>query len=475
MIKSSKSILTLLIISAVSYGQFGKKNIQESIEQRAKYYENIAKSIWGWAELGYQEEKSSALLKKTLSNEGFSIKSGVAEIPTAFVAEYGSGKPIIGILAEFDALPGISQEVATERKPILGQAGGHACGHHLFGTASTAAAIAVKNYLNKSKKKGTVRLYGTPAEEGGSGKVYMVRAGLFDDVDIVLDWHASDRNAANPGTSMANRSAKFRFHGYSAHAAGAPEKGRSALDGVEAMNNMVNLLREHIPDGSRIHYVITRGGNAPNVVPDYAEVFYYVRDFNVDILEDIWLRVIKTAEGAALGTGTSLEYEIIHGNRPVLANDVTQKIMYNNLTAIGGINYDRKEKKFAKEIYKTLRNPSLDLESASEVQPYEFRKGKGSTDVGDVSWMVPTARLRMATWVPGTSAHTWQAVSAGGMSIGMKGMVNAAKVIAGTAFDLYNDPETVKNAKKELIERRGPTFNYYSLLGERKPPLDFRK
>ena len=475
MIKSSKSILTLLIISAVSYGQFGKKNIQESIEQRAKDYENIAKSIWGWAELGYQEEKSSALLKKTLSNEGFSIKSGVAEIPTAFVAEYGSGKPIIGILAEFDALPGISQEVATERKPILGQAGGHACGHHLFGTASTAAAIAVKNYLNKSKKKGTVRLYGTPAEEGGSGKVYMVRAGLFDDVDIVLDWHASDRNAANPGTSMANRSAKFRFHGYSAHAAGAPEKGRSALDGVEAMNNMVNLLREHIPDGSRIHYVITRGGNAPNVVPDYAEVFYYVRDFNVDILEDIWLRVIKTAEGAALGTGTRLEYEIIHGNRPVLANDVTQKIMYNNLTAIGGINYDRKEKKFAKEIYKTLRNPSLDLESASEVQPYEFSKGKGSTDVGDVSWMVPTARLRMATWVPGTSAHTWQAVSAGGMSIGMKGMVNAAKVIAGTAFDLYNDPETVKNAKKELIERRGPTFNYYSLLGERKPPLDFRK
>ena len=475
MINSSKFILTLLIISAVSYGQLGKKNIQESIEQRAKDYENIAKSIWGWAELGYQEEKSSALLKKTLSNEGFSIKSGVAEIPTAFVAEYGSGRPIIGILAEFDALPGISQEVATKRKPILDQVGGHACGHHLFGTASTAAAIAVKKYLIESKKKGTVRLYGTPAEEGGSGKVYMVRAGLFDDVDIVLDWHASDRNAASPGTSMANRSAKFRFHGYSAHAAGAPEKGRSALDAVEAMNHMVNLMREHIPDGSRIHYVITRGGNAPNVVPDYAEVFYYVRDFNVDILEDIWLRVIKTAEGAALGTGTRLEYEIIHGNRPVLANDVTQKIMYNNLTAIGGINYDRKEKKFAKEIYKTLRNPSLDLESASEVQPYEFRKGKGSTDVGDVSWMVPTARLRMATWVPGTSAHTWQAVSAGGMSIGMKGMVNAAKVIAGTAFDLYNDPETVKNAKKELIERRGPTFNYYSLLGERKPPLDFRK
>ena len=475
MIRSLKYLSIQLIIPAIIYGQLDKQNIQSSIEKRANDYEKIAKSIWSWAELGYQEEKSSALLIETLSKEDFSIKSGVAEIPTAFVAEYGSGRPIIGILAEFDALPGISQEVATKRKPILDQVGGHACGHHLFGTASTAAAIAVKNYLKKSKKKGTVRLYGTPAEEGASGKVYMVRAGLFDDVDIVLDWHASDRNAANPGTSMANRSAKFRFHGYSAHAAGAPEKGRSALDAVEAMNHMVNLLREHIPDGSRIHYVITRGGNAPNVVPDYAEVFYYVRDFNVDILEDIWVRLIKTAEGAALGTGTRLEYEIIHGNRPVLANDVSQKIMYNNLKAIGGVNYDRKEKKFAAEIYKTLRNPSLELESASEIQPYGFRKGKGSTDVGDVSWMVPTARLRIATWVPGTSAHTWQAVSAGGMSIGMKGMMNAAKVIAGTAVDLYNDPETIKNAKKELIERRGPKFNYYSLLGERKPPLDYRK
>ena len=475
MIRSLKYLSIQLIIPAIIYGQLDKQNIQSSIEKRANDYEKIAKSIWSWAELGYQEEKSSALLIETLSKEDFSIKSGVAEIPTAFVAEYGSGRPIIGILAEFDALPGISQEVATKRKPILDQVGGHACGHHLFGTASTAAAIAVKNYLKKSKKKGTVRLYGTPAEEGGSGKVYMVRAGLFDDVDIVLDWHASDRNAANPGTSMANRSAKFRFHGYSAHAAGAPEKGRSALDAVEAMNHMVNLLRQHIPDGSRIHYVITRGGNAPNVVPDYAEVFYYVRDFNVDILEDIWVRLIKTAEGAALGTGTRLEYEIIHGNRPVLANDVAQKIMYNNLKAIGGVNYDRKEKKFAAEIYKTLRNPSLELESASEVQPYGFRKGKGSTDVGDVSWMVPTARLRIATWVPGTSAHTWQAVSAGGMSIGMKGMMNAAKVIAGTAVDLYNDPETINNAKKELIERRGPKFNYYSLLGERKPPLDYRK
>ena len=469
------TIFIILIISNNFFAQSNKNDVKKSIEKRAKDYEKIAKSIWDWAEMGYLEEKSSALLQKTLSNAGFRIKSGVADIPTAFSAEYGSGRPIIGILAEFDALPGISQEVATERKPILDQEAGHACGHHLFGTASTAAAIAIKDHLKKIDQKGTIRLYGTPAEEGGSGKVYMVRAGLFDDVDVVLHWHAGDRNSASPSTSMANRSAKFRFHGYSAHAAGAPEKGRSSLDAVEAMNHMVNLLREHIPDGSRIHYVITRGGYAPNVVPDYAEVFYYVRDFDVDTLEDIWARVVKTAEAAALGTDTRLEYEIIHGNRPVLANNVVQKMMYDNLVEIGGVKYDRKEKAFAEKIYKTLRNPNLSLSSAKEIQNYQFTKGKGSTDVGDVSWMVPTAGLRIATWVPGTSAHTWQAVSAGGMSIGMKGMMNAAKTIAGTAVDIYANPEVVKSAKKELLERRGPNFNYYSLLGERNPPLDYRK
>ncbi len=472
---TATTLALLLLFPVQTFAKLNKKDVQRSIEKRAKEYEKIAKSIWNWAEVGYQEEKSSGLLKKTLSDEGFSIESGVAEIPTAFVAEFGSGKPIIGILAEFDALPGISQDVATERKPIIDGGAGHACGHHLFGTASTAAAIAVKDYLKKTGQKGTIRLYGTPAEEGGSGKVYMVRAGLFDDVDVVLHWHAGDRNAASPSTSMANRSAKFRFHGYSAHAAGAPEKGRSSLDAVEAMNHMVNLMREHIPDGSRIHYVITRGGNAPNVVPDYAEVFYYVRDFNVDILEDIWARVVKAAEGAALGTETRMEYEIIHGNRPVLANEVTQKIMYDNLVSIGGVKYTSQEKEFAEQIYKTLRSPDKEISSAATIQPYKFNKGKGSTDVGDVSWMVPTAGLRTATWVPGTSAHTWQAVAAGGMGIGMKGMMNAAKTIAGTAVDLYNNPEAVKNAKKELLERRGPKFNYYSLLGDREPPLDYRK
>ncbi len=470
-----KIILISISLFSWTISQTTKNQFQQSIDDRAEQFETIAKSIWDWAEMGYQEEKSSSLLQQTLKEEGFSIQAGVADLPTAFIAEYGSGSPIIGILAEFDALPGISQQIATVRKPIPNKNGGHACGHHLFGTASTAAAITIKNYLNKTKTKGTIRLYGTPAEEGGSGKVYMVRSGLFDDVDIVLDWHASDKNAASPVTSMANRSAKFRFYGYSAHAAGAPEKARSSLDAGEAMNFMVNLMREHIPDGSRIHYVITKGGNAPNVVPDFAEVFYYVRDFDVNILEDMWSRLINTAEAAALGTGTRMEYEIIHGNRPVLPNEVVQKVMYDNLVQVGGVSYTRAEQKFAKEIYKTLIDPSLSISSAKTIQPYKFTKGKGSTDVGDVSWKTPTARLRVATWVPGTSAHTWQAVAAGGMSIGMKGMINASKVLVGAAIDLYNDPKTVKNAKKELIERRGPGFNYYSMLGDRNPPLDYRK
>ena len=262
-----------VLLPVLASGKAKKKDVLKSIEKKEENYHKIAKQIWTWAEAGYQEYKSSELLQKTLRDEDFSIEMGVAEIPTAFVASYGSGKPIIGILAEFDALPGLSQEASPVRKPRVEGASGHACGHHLFGTASTAAAIAVKEWMKKSGTIGTLRLYGTPAEEGGSGKVYMVRAGLFDDVDAVLHWHASDRNDASPATTLANRSAKFRFSGYSSHAAGAPERGRSALDGIEAMNYMVNLMREHVPQETRIHYVITRGGDAPNVVPDFAETF----------------------------------------------------------------------------------------------------------------------------------------------------------------------------------------------------------
>ena len=253
------------------------EDVIRGIEALAEEYAGIAQQIWDYAEVGYLETRSSELLQSTLRDAGFAVEAGVAGMPTAFVGTYGSGEPIIGILAEFDALPGISQDRVPDRQAIGDKSAGHACGHHLFGTASVASAIAVKEWLDRSGTRGTIRLYGTPAEEGGAGKVYMVREGLFDDVDAVLHWHAGDRNSASASSSLANKSAKFRFHGLSAHAAGAPERGRSALDGVEAMNAMVNMLREHVPQETRIHYVITSGGAAPNVVPDFAEVYYYAR------------------------------------------------------------------------------------------------------------------------------------------------------------------------------------------------------
>ena len=268
-------LLLALLTMSLTFGQ-DHQAILTSLDKEADRYANIALTIWDYAEMGYQEEKSSALLQKTLAEEGFTIKKGVAGIPTAFIAEYYNGGPVIAILGEYDALPGLSQK-AVAYKVSNGKRAGHACGHHLFGTASAAAAISLKNYVKKNKIKGTVRFYGCPAEEGGSGKVYMTRAGLFNDVDVALHWHAGSGNSANPRPALANKSAKFRFYGRSAHAAAAPQEGRSALDAVEAMNYMTNLMREHMDTSSRIHYVITRGGEAPNVVPDFAEVYYYSR------------------------------------------------------------------------------------------------------------------------------------------------------------------------------------------------------
>jgi len=458
-------------------------NAQQSIDEALKqldtkttYYGDIAHAIWGFAEMGYQEKQSSALLQKTLKEEGFTITTGIAGIPTAFVAEYGSGSPIIGILGEYDALPGLSQLAIPEKESAGGKAG-HGCGHHLFGTASTAAAISVKNWLKANNIKGTVRFYGCPAEEGGSGKVYMTRAGLFNDLDAALVWHPSNENNANPSIALANKSAKFRFHGVSAHASAAPDKGRSALDAVEAMDYMVNMMREHVPQETRIHYVITSGGKAPNVVPDYAEVYYYSRHPRRDVVVGIFDRIVKAAEGAAIGTGTTMEYEIIGGTHEKLQNYTLQKLMYDNLVKVGGYTYTPEEKAFAEKIGKTLNIDSLNLKYTEGVVPYSTvmdPNGAGSTDVGDVSFNVPTVELNTATWVPGTPAHSWQAVAAGGMSIGTKGMMVAAKTIAATAMDLFSNQDIIEKAKTEFIKALGKDFKYTPLLGDRAPALDYR-
>ncbi|HEX2534467.1 MAG TPA: amidohydrolase [Chitinophagaceae bacterium] len=453
-----------------------KTSVQQNLQQDYPKYKDIALQIWDYAEVGYKEMKSSTLLRETLAAGGFRVEAGVAGIPTAFVATYGSGKPVIGILAEYDALPGLAQQATPVRQAIEGKDAGHGCGHHLFGTASVAAALEVKKLIEKGQLKGTVKVFGTPAEEGGSGKVYMVREGLFKEVDAVLHWHPGSKNSVTMTKALANTSAKFRFQGLSAHASAAPEKGRSALDGVEAMNHMVNLMREHIPSDARIHYVITSGGKAPNVVPDFAEVYYYVRHADREMVRQLFQRVIKAGEGAATGTETKMSYEIIGGTYDLLVNRSLAAVMQQNLEAVGGITYSEEENAFAQKLQASFDFAPPAIASAQRVSPLAatVEAGGGSTDVGDVSWNVPTVGLQSATWVPGTPAHSWQAVASGGTNIGTKGMLVAAKTLALTAIDLFTQPELLVQARNELEKSRPQNFNYTPLLGDRKPALNYR-
>ncbi len=468
-----KKFLVFLLAWLVAPAQGDDADVMLSfLERNEARFGSVAMDIWDYAELGYLETKSSERLQQVLASEGFEIQAGVAGIPTAFVASFGAGKPVIGVLAEFDALPGISQSRAPTRDILEDKHAGHACGHHLFGAGSTAAAIAIRQWLEDNKVSGTIRLYGTPAEEGGSGKVYLVRAGLFDDVDTVLHWHPADRNSANASSTLANKSARFKFRGVSAHAAAAPHRARSALDAVEAMNYMVNLLREHVPQETRIHYIVSHGGEAPNVVPDFAESYYYVRHPDAATLGQLWERVVNIAEAAAKGTETQLSVEVMHGNHSVLPNEELAQLMHSNLSRVGGVHYDAVEAVFAEKLSKSLHGNYIGMEQ--EIMPYEVRQGMGSTDVGDISWVVPTVGMRAATWVPGTAAHSWQAIAAGGTSIGIKGMTVAAKTLALTARDLFLQPALIDAAVQEFNMRRGENFQYRALLGDRDPPLDYR-
>ena len=470
--RKSISLLVLILLANTIHSD----DILISIDKHKSKFENVALEIWDYAELGYLEKNSSSLLASSLEDEGFTIIKGLAGIPSAFIAEFNNGGPVIGILGEFDALPGLAQTTSPFKEVANNSNGaGHACGHHLFGAASAWAAVAIKEWIVKNNIRGTIRFYGTPAEEGGSGKVYMVREGLFEDVDIVLHWHPDDSNSANSRTSNSNKSAKFTFSGISAHAAGSPEQGRSALDGVEAMNHMVNMMREHIPQESRIHYVITKGGLAPNVVPDLAEVYYYVRHPKMTVVEDLFLRVVNAANGAAIGTDTKMTYEVMHGNFSLLPNDTLQKIVHRNLESLGGIKYNAQENEYASLIYETFFEPDNQIGSQETVRPFKTSHGYGSTDVGDVSWNVPTAGFRAATWVPGTASHSWQAVASGGTSIGLKGAELAAKTLAMSAIEIYSNPSIIEEAKAELNERVGKNFEYKPLLGDRNPPLEYRK
>lgn len=469
------TIFMLLISTNAASDTQPHATVVSYIENNYALTEDVAQKIWDYAELGYQEYRSSQLIQNILKDDDFSVTAGIAGIPTAFVASWGEEGPVIAILAEYDALPGLSQSATPVQQSSTARKNGHGCGHNLIAAGSVIAVKAIKHYLDSQNIRGTIRLYGTPAEEGGSGKVYMVREGLFEDVDIVLHWHPSDANDASPASTLANRSAKFRFKGIPAHAAGSPEKGRSALDGVEAFNYMINLMREHIDERARIHYIISNGGSAPNVVPEFAEVLYYVRHPNVEALKKLWGRVENAARAAAMGTGVNVDWEIIHGNYPILVNDTLGQLLDKNLHGLGGVEYSSTEKTFATEVFRSFSSPQKVLGSEEKIQPYlADRVIAGSTDVGDVSVVVPTGGFTTATFIPGTSLHSWQSTATSGMSIGVKGAELAAKVLALSSVDLFKNADLREKILAEFNQRRGQNFFYEPLLGDRAPPLNYR-
>jgi aminobenzoyl-glutamate utilization protein B len=474
-------VVAVASLPAVSLGQQPPRHQQllELVNQHAPHFSAISKTIWEYAELGYHEEKSSSLLQHELRSAGFRVQSPVADEPTAFVATFGQGQPVIGIMGEFDALPGLSQAAVPDRSPVLAEAPGHGCGHNLLGSGAALAAVAVKEYMEKNHLAGTLRYYGTPAEEGGAGKVYMIRAGLFRDTDVMLEWHPGNENSVHNGGMLALNSARFLFHGVAAHAAIAPDRGRSALDAVMLMGNGTEFLREHIPANTRIHYIITNGGAAPNIVPDTAELYLYARNPSLSVLDDVWNRILRIANGAAMMTDTRLELRELSGSANIMPNDVLSKVAQNNLEEVGGFRYTPEERHFAEELQKSLPPGSAGgLDSTTKIAALtkpDPNTPQASTDAGDVSWNVPMIGFGTATFVPGVAAHTWQAAACAGMSIGHKGMVVAAKALALTAIDLFTSSQLVADAKADFQKQmQGKT--YQSAIPEgQKPPLNYRK
>ncbi len=475
----SRPVVALLFASIALAQKSPHQQIEQLVDGNSSTYTKASKTIWEYAELGYHEEKSSALLQQHLKAAGFSVQAGVADEPTGFIASYGQGKPVIAILGEFDALPGLSQQAVADHSPVVMAAPGHGCGHNLLGAGAALAATAVKEYMEAHHTTGTLRFYGTPAEEGGSGKIYMIRSGLFRDVDVVLHWHPSNRNGIANGGALAVVSAKFTFHGVAAHAALAPDRGRSALDAVMLMGNGLEFMREHIPSNARIHYIISNGGVAANIVPETATLELMARSPSLTTLDGIWQRILKVGQGASLMTETTLDTRIGSTDANIIANDALARVAQKNLEEVGGFRYTAEEKHFAEELQKSLP-PEVagNLDSTATVtplRPIDPNAPSASTDAGDVSWNVPTIGFSAATFVPGVAAHTWQATACARMSIGQRGMVVAAKAIALTAVDLFAEPQLVQEAKADFdLKMKGNTYRSQIPEGQ-KAPLDYRK
>ncbi|MFK7981709.1 MAG: amidohydrolase [Saprospiraceae bacterium] len=449
-----------------------KKAVIENVEANYKNLTALSDKIWSYEEIAFQETQSSAALAEYARNNGFRVKTGVGEIPTALVAEYGSGKPVIDILGEFDALPGKSKKTVPNKAPLHDGAPGHGCGHNLFGVASLGAAVAIKELIAAGKLKGTVRFYGTPAEEKFFGKLWMIRAGLFDDVDVVMDWHPGASTKANVQSSLALVDFMVEFTGQAAHASSDPWNGRSTGDAIEAYTHGINMYREHIKPTVRIHYHIQDAGKVVNVVPDYGRIWVRVRDTKRTGMEEVYNRVVEMAEGAAVIANVEHKVSLISGIHEVLVNRTGGTRLQENLEFLGEISYTEAETTFGKGIQKATGKPEVGMDT--KINPLEVTQEHpmgGSTDVGDVSFVAPTIRLSATTAPKGTPWHSWAVVACGGMSIGHKGMAYAAKALSMTMVDLFEDPKLVEEVKKEFKERLGD-YKYKAMIPEGPPPLN---
>ncbi len=448
-----------------------KKSVLASVEKQQAELIAMSDKIWSYAETALSETKSVKVLYDYALAQGFTIQNGVAEMPTAFIASYGSGKPIIGILGEFDALPGLSQKASPDKSALKEGAPGHGCGHNLFGSASLGAAVAIKELIQQGKLKGTIRFYATPAEETIGGKIYMARAGLFNDLDICFDWHPEDETKANTQSSQALVDFIVRFKGKAAHAAADPWNGVSAVDAMEFYTHGLNYLREHVKPSARIHYLIQNAGDVVNVVPENAQIWTRLRDTKTVDVEETYKRVMKIAEGASTMAGTTYTVELVSGMHEQIVNRTGAAALKKNMDIIGPITYSEEETAFAKKIQEATGKPQVGIDGS--IQPFADTKEDppgGSTDVGDVSWIVPEISLNTTTAPKGTPWHSWAVVACGGMSIGHKGMVFSAKALAMTMVDAFEDAALREAVKKEFIERKGKLV-YKPIVPDGPPPV----
>jgi len=467
-----------------------KKTAFEWIDKNRERLIEISDEIWEYAELGFVEFKSAKLLADELESHGFEVERGVAGIPTAFVATWGDGKPVIGINGEYDALPGISNKTVPRQAPLVGGAPGHGCSHNIHGVSGLGGALGLKAAMEVEAIPGTIKYFGCPAEEMLSGKVWMVRDGIYEGVEACISHHPFSFNGAGVGSTLANNSVKFHFYGRTAHAAGSPEQGRSSLDAVELMNVGVNYMREHVIEKARIHYVIEEGGGQPNVVPDYARVWYLIRAPERDQVDHIYEWVCKIAEGAALMTGTTHEVELAKAIFNLLPNMTLAELVIANMREVGAPTYTEEELEFARKIGETVSKRAkieglraynvpnwekyVDVDLVTDIlDPWDEGKVMpGSTDVSDVSWNTPTTEFYTTGTVLGSPGHSWRTVATSGMSIGHKSLIFAAKTMAGATLDLITDADLLKKAQEEYRNRLAGRKYKTPLPPDAKPPLD---